>query len=221
MILLNAVYFKGEWRNKFKEDSTSKKPFYNLGTELKEVDTMKMLTHYLYYEDNKLQAVQLPYIDDGMSALIILPKENVDINKYITSLDSENNLKDLLDNLKSAKVNLELPKFELEFSSSLKEVLMDMGMEKAFTNYADFSGLREENQLKIDDVLHKTYLKVNENGTEAAAVTAVVVTKTSARPVQEVVYEMKVNRPFLFILRSSILPIDHDILFISKIEQLE
>ena len=221
MILLNAVYFKGEWRNKFKEDSTSKKPFYNLGTELKEVDTMKMLTHYLYYEDNKLQAVQLPYIDDGMSALIILPRENVDINKYITSLDSENNLKDLLDNLKSAKVNLELPKFELEFSSSLKEVLMDMGMEKAFTNYADFSGLREENQLKIDDVLHKTYLKVNENGTEAAAITAVVITKTSARPVQEVVYEMKVNRPFLFILRSSILPIDHDILFISKIEQLE
>ena len=215
MILLNAVYFKGEWRNKFKEDSTSKKPFYNLGTELKEVDTMKMLTHYLYYEDNKLQAVQLPYIDDGMSALIILPRENVDINKYITSLDSENNLKDLLDNLKSAKVNLELPKFELEFSSSLKEVLMDMGMEKAFTNYADFSGLREENQLKIDDVLHKTYLKVNENGTEAAAVTAVVVTKTSARPVQEVVYEMKVNRPFLFILRSNILPIDYDILFIS------
>ena len=221
MLLLNAVYFKGEWRNKFKEKSTSKKPFYNLGTELKEVDTMKMLTHYLYYEDNKLQAVQLPYIDDGMSALIILPRENVDINKYITTLDSENNLKDLLDNLKSAKVNLELPKFELEFSSSLKDVLMDMGMEKAFTNYADFSGLREENQLKIDDVLHKTYLKVNENGTEAAAVTAVVVTKTSARPVQEVVYEMKVNRPFLFILRSNILPIDYDILFISKIEQLE
>ena len=93
MILLNAVYFKGEWRNKFKEDSTSKKPFYNLGTELKEVDTMKMLTHYLYYEDNKLQAVQLPYISDGMSALIILPRENVDINKYITTLDSENNLK--------------------------------------------------------------------------------------------------------------------------------
>ena len=222
MLLLNAVYFKGEWKDKFKESLTDKKPFYNLGTELKEIDTMRQLTHYLYYEDNKLQAVQLPYKDDGMSALIILPRENIDINKYIMSLDSDNtNLNSLIKNLNNAKVNLELPKFELEFFTSLKEVLIDMGMEKAFTNNADFSGLREENQLKIDDVLHKTYLKVDEKGTEAAAVTAVGGRVTSVAPQQEIVYEMKVNRPFLFILRSNKLPVDYDILFISKIEKFE
>ena len=157
-----------------------------------------------------------------MSALIILPTETVDINKYIVSLNSkENSINQLIKKLKNFKVNIELPKFELEFYSSLKEVLGDMGMKKAFTNNADLTGLRKENDLKIDDVLHKTYLKVNELGTEAAAVTAVTTKCTSAGPRKEIIYQMKVNRPFLFLLRSSKLPTDYDLLFISKIEKLE
>jgi len=222
MILLNAVYFKGEWSNKFKESLTKKKVFYNLGTEIKEVDTMNKIDHFAYYEDTKVQAIQLPYTQDGMSALIILPRENVDINKYISSLNSnETSLSDLISNLKYSKVNLDLPKFKLEFFSSLKETLKDMGMATAFTNDADLTGLREERNLKIDDVLHKTFLKVNENGTEAAAVTAVITKYTSARPVQEKIYQMKVNRPFLFMLRSNKLPSDYDMLFMSKIESIE
>ena len=222
MILLNAVYFKGEWSNQFKESLTKKKTFYNLGTELKEVDTMNKLDHFSYFEDTKVQAIQLPFTQDGMSALIILPRENVDINKYIASLNTnENSLSDLISNLKYSKVNLELPKFKLEFSSSLKEALKDMGMTTAFNNDADLTGLREERNLKIDDVLHKTFLKVNESGTEAAAVTAVIVKVTSARPVQEKIYQMKVNRPFLFMLRSNKLPSDYDMLFMSKIESIE
>ena len=94
-------------------------------------------------------------------------------------------------------------------------------MEEAFSDYADFSGLREEKNLKIDDVLHKTYLKVNEAGTEAAAVTAVVTKVTSARPIEEKVYQMKVDRPFLFFLRNKKLPVDNDLLFMSKIEIIE
>ena len=157
-----------------------------------------------------------------MSALIILPTETVDINKYIVSLNSkENSINQLIKKLKNFKVNIELPKFELEFYSSLKEVLGDMGMKKAFTNNADLTGLRKENDLKIDDVLHKTYLKVNELGTEAAAVTAVTTKCTSAGPRKEIIYQMKVNRPFLFLLRSSKLPTDYDLLFMSKIEKLE
>ena len=157
-----------------------------------------------------------------MSAIIILPRETVDINKYITSLNSEeNSINELIEKLTYSKVNLEIPKFKLEFYSSLKEVLGDMGMEKAFTNDADFTGLREENNLKIDDVLHKTFLKVNEFGTEAAAVTVVIAPKTSAGPKKEIIYQMKVNRPFLFLLRSSKLPTDYDLLFMSKIEKFE
>ena len=222
MILLNAVYFKGEWSSKFEKMNTRNKTFYNLGTEEKVIDTMSQLTHFKYYEDNQIQAVELPYKKDKISALVILPRKNVDINKYILSLDTEkDSLSNIVSNLKSHKVSLELPKFELEFSSSLKEVLQKMGMEKAFTNNADFSGLRKDAILKIDEVLHKTYLKVNEDGTEAAAVTAVIITYGSAMPEPEIIYEMKVNRPFLLILRSNDLPKDNDILFISKIEKLE
>ena len=221
MLLLNAVYFKGEWSNQFEERATTKKDFYNLGKEINQVDTMNQISRFNYYQDSQIQAIELPYKNDGMSAIIILPKENVDINKYITSLASEeNSLNQLIPKLKYSKVNLELPKFELRFESSLKEVLKDMGMEEAFSDYADFSGLREEKNLKIDDVLHKTYLKVNEAGTEAAAVTAVVAVVTSAGPTQEIIYTMKVNRPFLFLLRSKKLPANYDLLFMSKIEKL-
>ena len=219
MILLNAVYFKGTWKNTFNEKVTEKKDFYNKGIEIKQIDTMSQLSSFFYYEDNKLQAIELPYIKDDISALIILPRENIDINKYIASLNSEeNSLNDLIQKLKYSKVKLELPKFELEFFSSLKETLSDMGIETAFTDFANFTGLREEGNLKIDDVLHKTYLKVNENGTEAAAVTAVTVRTTSAKPVHENIYQMKINKPFLFFLRSKKLPLDNDLLFMSKIE---
>jgi serpin B len=219
MILINAVYFKGTWKNTFNEKFTEKKDFYNKGIEIKQIDTMSQLSSFLYYEDNKLQAIELPYMKDDMSALIILPRENIDINKYIASLNSEeNSLNDLIQKLKYSKVKLELPKFELEFFSSLKETLSDMGIETAFTDFANFTGLREEGNLKIDDVLHKTYLKVNENGTEAAAVTAVTVRTTSSKPVHENIYQMKINKPFLFFLRSKKLPLDNDLLFMSKIE---
>ena len=159
MILLNAVYFKGEWINEFKEALTEKKDFYNLGKDIKQIDTMKQISKFKYYQDTQIQVVELPYKNDSMSAIIILPQKNVDINKYISSLSSEeNSLEQLFSKLKLAKVNLELPKFELTFESSLVEVLKDMGMEEAFTDNANFGGLREEKNLKIDDVLHKTYL---------------------------------------------------------------
>jgi len=223
MLLLNAVYFKGEWVKKFKNKFTEKKIFYNFGTEMKKIDTMTQLTKFRYYEDKQIQAVELPYVDDGMSALIILPREEIDINKYILSLSSDKyNINNIIYNLNYVKVDLELPKFELDFYTSLKEILIDLGMEKAFTDNANFSGLKVENDLKIDDILHKTYLKVNERETEAVAVTAVIGTKkTAKRSTPEIIYQMKVNRPFLFIIRSNKLPFDIDILFISKIEKLE
>ena len=106
---------------------------------------MTILTHFSYYGDDKIQAIKLPYAEDNVTALIILPKEDIDINKYITSLDSnQDSLNDLIKKLKNAKVNLELPKFELEFSASIKNILSDMGMETAFTNNANFTGLSDE-----------------------------------------------------------------------------
>ena len=116
-----------------------------------------------------------------------------------------------------------MPKFELEFSASIKNILSDMGMETAFTDNANFTGLSVEGNLTIFDVLHKTYLKVDEEGTEAAAVTKI---SWGGFPLFEqieieIIYQMKINRPFLLFLRNQKLPPDNDLLFMSKIEIIE
>ena len=184
---------------------------------------MFQLSHFKYYEDSNVQVVDLPYTEDGMSAVIILPKSGIDINNYINKLwnKEDNDIKSIIKKLSYSKVKLELPKFELNFELSLNEVLKNAGMFTAFMDYADFSGLRKDGGIKIDEVIHKAYLKVNENGTEAAAVTYGGMAGSSLHPPEEVIYEMKVNRPFLFLLRSNRLPEDYDLLFMAKIEELK
>jgi len=221
IILINAVYFKGEWRSKFQSTLTKPLPFYNLGSEEKNVDTMIQIDHFNYYEDKKVQAVELNFREDYMSAIIILPAEGTDINKYIDTLSISNSeYKKIIDGLKYSKVHIQLPKFELRFEQKLNEILKDMGMYDAFIpSVANFTGLREEGDLFISQVIHKTYLKVFEDGCEAAAVT-VVDGAGGAMPVKETIYDMKINRPFLFLLKNSKLPAGYDLVFMSKIEKL-
>ena len=90
MIILNAVYFKGEWSSKFESFVTKKLPFYNLGNEEIKIDTMSQIDHFKYYEDKKVQAIELRFIKDSNKAIIILPAEWADINKYIESLSISN-----------------------------------------------------------------------------------------------------------------------------------
>ena len=222
MILLNAVYFKGEWSLKFEKYSTQKLPFYNLGTNEIKVDTMKQIEYFPYYEDKKAKAIELRFKEDFMSAIIILPSEGTDINKFIDSLSISNEeYTKIIKGLKSAKVNIQLPKFELDFNENLNEILKDLGMYNAFSaSDADFTGLRKLSGLFINRVIHKSYIKVFEDGCEAAAVTVVYVTD-GAIPQIEKIREMKVNRPFLFLLKNSKLPDDHNLIFMSKIEKLE
>ena len=113
-----------------------------------------------------------------------------------------------------------MPKLEITYTKSLKEILKDMGVNLAFSSKADFSNIRSQNDLMIDEVIHKTYLKVDEKGTEAAAITMIEMKFTGMAPQFELIHYMKVNRPFLFILRNEEFPKNHDILFISKIEEI-
>jgi len=221
MILLNAVYFKGEWISKFESFLTKKLPFYNLGNEEINVDTMTQIEHFKYYEDKRCQAIQLPFIKDFMSAIIILPSEGTDINKFINSLAISNEeYNKIIDGLDYVKVHLQLPKFELEFKEKLNEILKDLGMYNAFNpKDADFTGLKEGGEIFISSVNHKTYLKVFEDGCEAAAITDIGMDGASM-PIEEKIYDMKVNRPFLFLLRNSKLPKEHNLVFMSKIEKL-
>jgi len=222
MILLNAVYFKGEWSLRFDKFATQKLPFYNLGTNEVKVETMRQIEYFPYYEDKKAKAIELRFKNDFMSAIIILPSEGTDINKFIDSLSISNEeYTKIIKGLKSAKVNIQLPKFELDFSQNLNEILKDLGMYNAFSaSDADFTGLRKLSGLFINRVIHKSYLKVFEDGCEAAAVTVVDVTD-GALPEIGKIRDMKVNRPFLFLLKNSKLPDGHNLIFMSKIEKLE
>ena len=217
MLLLNAVYFRGEWVSPFNPDNTRGGIFYNFGKEEKKVEIMTQTHEFNYYQDSQIQAVELPYKNDSMSALIILPNKDIDINNYINNKNVNDDLVKKIDNgMKSTYVKLSLPKFEVGFYSKLKDVLRRLKMEIPFTGAADFSGINGSGGLYIDDVIHKTYLKVDEIGSEAAGVTVVDIVK-SLPPIDA---DMEVNRPFIVILRSSELPENNDFLFVAKIEEI-
>ena len=113
-----------------------------------------------------------------------------------------------------------MPKFLINFGAELTPNFNSLGMVEAFTDQADFSTMSKSNKLKISKIIHKTFIEVDEEGTEAAAATAVVMTKKALAPKPKKEIEMNVDHPFLFIIRSNQLPLEHDIMFISKVEAL-
>ena len=215
MLLLNAIYFKADWQHPFNPSYTYTGEFIG-PTETKDVRFMTQTKNFNYYEDNNVQVVELPYKNDSTSAIVILPKDKIDVDTYLKSLD-DNELNTILAGFTSKRVSLSLPKFEIEFETKFKDILMKLGMVQAFDITADFSGIKCSGGIKVNDVIHKTYLKVDEKGTEAAAVTAVDMIATTA--LIEIVI-MNVNRPFIFLLRSSKLPKNNDLLFLAKVANL-
>ena len=140
VMILNAVYFKGEWRLPFEGEETTKLPFYNFGKDFEKVDTMRQIENFLYYEDKNVQAIQLRFLEDFMSAIIILPAEGIDINKYINTLSTTKEYNKIIERFDYLKVDLQLPKFEVRFSEKLNEIMSDFGMYNAFdSKLADFS----------------------------------------------------------------------------------
>ena len=217
MLLLNAVYFRGEWVYPFNPDRSYAGVFYNNGKEEKKVEFMTQTHEFKYYQNKEIQAVELPYKNDSMSAVIILPNKDVDLNNYINLYNvNDEFVNKVLDGMVDTCIKLNLPKFEVEFYSKLKEVLQRLGMVKPFSGDADFSGINGSGGLYIDNVIHKTYLKVDEIGSEAAGVTIVDMRKSA--PIAK--DEMSVNRPFILIIKSSDLPKNNNFLFMAKIEEL-
>ena len=217
MLLLNAVYFRGEWTYPFNPEKTKGGVFFNFGKEEKKVEMMSQIHKFNYYQDSQIQAIELPYKNDSMSALILLPNKDIDINNYINLYNvNDDFIQKVIVGMQSTNVKLSLPKFEVGFYSKLKEVLQRLEMETPFTGAADFSGINGSGGLYIDNVIHKTYLKVDEIGSEAAGVTIVDMRKSL--PIN--VVAMEVNRPFIVILRSTELPKNNEFLFMAKIEEI-
>jgi len=199
--LINAIYFNANWSTPFEQGLTSKKDFTLLDGSKVKADLMSKTAHLLYQENNEFQAVELPYGENGRYVMrVYLPKEDVKFDKFVNSINKES-LQQWGGNFSSMKGVLELPKFKTEYSSSMKDILISMGIKEAFnSNSADFSKMVtivDGGIVYISEVVHKTYIDVNEKGTEAAAATSVGMSATSA-PQPEEMFEMIVDRPFVF-----------------------
>ena len=201
MALINALYFKGTWAFDF-NDKTKKEDFATLGGGKTKVDMMSANEKLLYAEYDGFSMVQLPYGNGAFCMDVILPAKNEDFNAAVARFDADT-FQRLVSNRSNAVVNLKLPKFTFDYSVTLNEALKALGMQKAFSNLADFSEMAETS-LKISLVKQKTFIDVNEKGTEAAAVTFVGMMATSVGPAPEPRrVDFFADRPFLFVIREN------------------
>ncbi len=196
LVLTNAIYFNAAWATPFAEEATADGKFYlEDGTEIT-VPMMKQAEHLGYAEADDYLAVELPYDGNELSMVVIT-------NQGGSFSDFENNLtweavQELIGSLESTNVAFTMPKFEFESLFGLRDTLYSMGMEEAFLETADFSGMNGQRDLMIHDVVHKSFVSVDEAGTEAAAATGVIVGIVSipADPI-----EVTLDSPFTFLIR--------------------
>ncbi len=203
LFLINAIYFKGTWQTEFDPSRTRDGTFYLATGAEKQIPMMTRTGDYPYYENNdaKFQAISLPYGDGRMSMYIFLPYPESDINTFLDGLNTEN-WESWVSQLRDQELFLSMPKFKLEYEKTLNNPLQSLGMGIAFApGLADFSQMADlealGQNLYIGEVLHKAVVEVNEEGTEAAAVTSVGIRATSAPPA------FMANRPFFFAIRDN------------------
>jgi len=196
LVLTNAIYFNAAWAHPFDEEATTERPFTLLDGREISTPMMRQDESFGYAEGEDYQAVELPYDGGEMSMVIVLPNEG-DFRAFEGSLDAAQ-VQAAIEQLDSRPVILTMPKFEFDARFGLKEALVALGMPQAFSDAADFSGMTGDNDLFISDVLHKAFVSVDEEGTEAAAATAVVM-KLAA--VADEPVEVTLDRPFLFLIR--------------------
>ncbi len=200
LVLSNAVYFKGLWESQFKTDSTRKAVFHGSAGDT-EVDMMMQRSSFDYYEDEDLQVVEMPYVGERLSMLVVLPREGLlgGLERVEGGLTVEL-IDGWLAGMREEEVAVHLPKFEMTWGTTdLSTDLVALGMGDAFRD-ADFSGMTGQKDLFISGVFHKAFIAVDEEGSEAAAATAVVMKRTSM-PMGP---EFRADRPFMFMIRDDV-----------------
>ena len=211
MFLIDAIYFKGTWTCEFDKKLTKDDLFALPGGSKKACKMMVREGDFQYFENTDFQAIDLPYGDSNFSMAIFLPRPQKSIDSLIAQFNQENWYQ-WIDAFSKHKGTLQVPKFTLEYELELNNALTKLGMGIAFTPEADFTKIyKGPESLFISKVKHKTFVKVDEEGTEAAAVTSVEVGITSAGPSG---FFMRVDRPFVFMIRENKLG---GIIFMGKI----
>lgn len=210
MFLINAIYFKGTWTYEFDENDTRNDQFYLPDGSTVSCPMMSQENEFQYFDGEDFQTIDLPYGDGLFSMTILLPHMHVHIDSLVLRLDQEN-WNRWTHSFSTEKAVIYLPKFKLEYELVLNDILKTLGMEIAFAPGADFTRMYKPGGLWIDEVKHKTFVKVDEEGTEAAAVTVV-------KMVDSALPTMYINRPFLFFIRENH---SQTILFAGKIVEPE
>ncbi|XP_071409484.1 heterochromatin-associated protein MENT-like [Pithys albifrons albifrons] len=205
LILVNAIYFKAEWEVKFQGGHTDLQPFRLSKNKTKPVKMMYMRNTFpvLIMETMNFKMIELPYVKRELSMFILLPDDIKDNTTGLEQLERQLTYEKLSEWTDSKKktttlVDLYLPKFKMEERYDISENLIRMGMRSAFSPSADFSGMTEKSDLQISKVFHKSFVAVDEKGTEAAAATAVIIELSASAGH---VLNFKVDHPFLFFIR--------------------
>lgn len=205
LVLVNAIYIKSDWKHPFEKEMTREKRFRTLaGEEVPRDFMVQRQSGIPWYEGEDFTAMELPYTTPDLSLILIKPNDRnvTDITRYIPDAATYNTI---IRELRQEDVEMEIPTFKLESSFSLTEPLQEAGIEEAFDERADFSGISGERDLHISAVLQKVFFEIDEKGSEAAAATAVIVVTTSM-PVEPPGYQPKrfvADRPFIFILKEN------------------
>ncbi len=200
LVLTNAIYFKAAWAEPFRKEATKDEDFHLADGKTAQVPIMHRADHLLYWDEGTFEAVELPYLGKDVSMEILVPKEA----KGLAALEARVTAADLdawRGNLKSTMVTIGLPRFKTTCAFDLNGELKAMGMKDAFVYpAADFTGMSETRELYIGFVIHKAFVDVNEEGTEAAAATAVGM-RAGGRPPEPI--RLQIDRPFLFLIRDA------------------
>ncbi len=203
LVLTNAIYFKGDWLFQFDKRKTQEADFKVSQDKVVKVQMMGLSDKEFNYADmGDLQAVELPYSGKELSMLVLLPD---DINSFNLSPEY---LKMLKNNMYKTEISVFLPRFKLETKYFLKDKLMELGMPTAFSMDADFSGMTGTDDLFISSVIHQAFVEVNEEGTEAAAATAVIMELKAAMPTM-----FRADHPFIFLIQDK----NGNILFMGRV----
>jgi serine protease inhibitor len=196
MYLINAIYFYGNWKYEFDKSQTQDANFYLANGSTVNVPMMKMEANLKYSSAGNIQIVELPYGRGNYVMNLILPEYDQSVNDLLANLDADT-WRQWTNSFYETETILSLPKFSFEYEKGMKDILISLGMTDIFDeNLADLSGINAIEKLWVSRVIHKTYIDVNEEGTEAAAVTAAEVVTESA-PQQ---LHLNFDRPFVFII---------------------
>lgn len=199
LVLTNAIYFKGAWLSAFEQKATRDGPFWTSAMDSIPVPMMNQTGRFRYAESDQVQVLELPYAGGTISMAVLLPRKREGLAEIERGLTLEQ-LSGWLSGLREQKVLVQLPKFKVTSQFELRQALGAMGMTDAFSDRADFSGIDGRKDLFISAVIHKAFVDVSEEGTEAAAATAVGIGVTSiARPAP--VPEFRADHPFIFLIR--------------------